>query len=374
MNTIKVLFAVLLGILGLSSGTILAQTGPNIPIASSVVVTDVTETSATIIWATDGPSNGLVHFGPDIESLHSKVFNPALVTHHAETLGDLTPNSRYMFQVQMLDAQGNVVSDDKNGGIYRFTTLAPKVRRQVLVGAVVSELGDRITINQHGTGVLVEIVLPPNIAATYAVGPQAGQLKLGARVVILGEQANSVWVVRRVVVKPSIPSLPVTGVLTHVKENTGNILSPDGISHTLTFPDESKQVAVGDLVTAFPDASGSVRGLVKASELRQRLTRFLVAISASEIKSTDDLQGQHASRLIKILDQQISLQEQIIDTVLSRAPEEAQGAISISKEEIEQYALDSLDIKASVRAKFGLEEEAPNQGQSSSNSGLPTIN
>jgi len=146
-------------------------------------------------------------------------------------------------------------------------------------------------------------------------------------------------------------------------------LSSDGALRSLTFPDESIEVAVGDLITAFPDASGNVRGLVKAVQLRERLMQFLGEIEAENWNWGDDFQAKHADRLIRILDQQISHQEEIIAKVLRRAPQDIKAAISRTKEEIEQFTLDSQDIKARVRAKFSLEVEASSKGQGSSNSG-----
>jgi len=142
VKSARFFLAGLIGFVGLSLGTTLAQTDPNDSIVSTVMVTNVSETSATITWITDGPNSGLVHFGTAIGSLRSKVFNPALVTQHTEILSDLTPSTRYLFQIQAFDSNGNGVTDDNDGNLYRFTTLTPKVNRQILAGVVVSEIGE----------------------------------------------------------------------------------------------------------------------------------------------------------------------------------------------------------------------------------------
>jgi len=359
---------VALWVLGL--GTTLALGSTDGPKISGVEVINVAQTSATIAWITDSAGASQVNFGNAIDTLRFSVFDPALTTQHSAPLTGLTPDTRYFFQVHAVDAHDKTITQYNKGKYYSFTTLTVEGVPRAFAGLVVSGPTANVTLYEQRTGELVKIILPENYALDTPGGLRAGTFKVGVRAVILGKPVNGNWVALSVLVKPLKPATPVTGVITSIKEGVVTLISPDGTAQTLTLPSNVNKVATGDLVTAFPDASGSVRGLVKAAQLRERLTQFLVNIEASENKNLeDDFQAKHADHLIKILDQQISRQEEIIANVLRRAPEEIKGAISRTKEEIEQFTLDSHHIKARIRAKFGLEEEASSKGQGSSNSG-----
>ena len=354
--------AILLSVL--SPSTIAAQSDDGGSTISAVMVNEITHSSATITWTTSQTSSGLVIFGTNRGSASSRVFNPALSVNHAEQLTGLTPDTRYFFRLQeVLVDDGGL---DSAGALYSFSTLeAPEVQR-AFVGVVTSERGDSFTLNQQGTVQVVTILLPEEVALSTSPRSGGGVFRPGARVVVLSHLVEEKWVARRLIVKPSKAAVPITGVIVAAEEGTVRLTSPDGTTRALDLSALREEVRVGDLVTILPGPSGQARGLVKAAQLRERLTNFLVDIAASEIKNGEDgFQAQHAARLIRILDQQISRQKQIIDNVLRHAPQEIKGAISETKEEIEIYTLDSQRIKVRVRAKFGLEEEAPSQGQGS---------
>jgi hypothetical protein len=78
------------------------------PVITNVVVTSITETSATISWSTNEPSNSFVDFGivagPPYSTTQS---DAASVTSHGIILNGLTPNTTYHFRVRSADAAGN---------------------------------------------------------------------------------------------------------------------------------------------------------------------------------------------------------------------------------------------------------------------------
>jgi len=72
-----------------------APAGP--PVISNVLVSSITNTSATITWTTDQASSSLVNFGTTSGYGSASPLNPTLVTSHSVTLTGLTPGRTYDF-------------------------------------------------------------------------------------------------------------------------------------------------------------------------------------------------------------------------------------------------------------------------------------
>lgn len=95
------------------------------PAISNVQISNITETSATITWNTDEPSDSTVNYGTTT-SLGSTESDGTLTTSHSVTLNGLTANTEanttYFFEVQSTDASNNEATDDNGGNYYQFTT------------------------------------------------------------------------------------------------------------------------------------------------------------------------------------------------------------------------------------------------------------
>ncbi|TSC71929.1 MAG: fibronectin, type III domain-containing protein, partial [Parcubacteria group bacterium Gr01-1014_38] len=108
-------------------GTTITDTTP--PVISTVAAGSMTNTTATITWTTNEPSDSQVEYGTTITYGSSTTLNPALVTSHSQVVSGLTANTFYHYRVKSRDAAGNLgVSAD-----FTFTTtnvtlsLAPRV-------------------------------------------------------------------------------------------------------------------------------------------------------------------------------------------------------------------------------------------------------
>ncbi len=351
-------------ILVLSPNTIAAQSANGGSTISAVTVSGITHSSATITWTTSETSSGLIIFGTNRGSPGSRVFNPALNVHHAEQLTGLTPDTRYFFRLQEGPDDDDGAADSA-GSLYSFSTLgAPEVRR-AFVGVVTSEDDDSFTLNQQGTGQVVTIFRPEDVVLSTSPRPGTGVFGPGARAVVLSQLVDGKWVARRIIVKPSQATLPITGVIVEAEEGTVTLTSPDGMTRALDLPALREQVRVGDLVTVLPDPSGKPRGLVKSARLRERLSQFLENILEKEGQGpSHDTSAQRAESLITLLDNQLARQEQIIDAVLTLAPANAQDEIREAKAKLQHFGQTSQSIKDRVKNRFGLAGEKDSSGQS----------
>jgi hypothetical protein len=79
----------------------------NPPVISSLQATNVSDRSATIIWATDQQSSSILLYGLST-SYGSAVTNSTLVTSHSITISNLTANTTYHYLAQSANATGYV--------------------------------------------------------------------------------------------------------------------------------------------------------------------------------------------------------------------------------------------------------------------------
>jgi len=91
------------------------------PIISQVAAsTDFS--NAKVTWLTSKPADSTVLYGVSQLPDHS-AYVSARVTDHSVTLGGLSANRTYYYEVVSRDQAGNVAIDDNGGSLYRFQTL-----------------------------------------------------------------------------------------------------------------------------------------------------------------------------------------------------------------------------------------------------------
>jgi uncharacterized protein (UPF0333 family) len=90
------------------------------PVITDVKVTDISETSATIIWTTDEPATSYVECGQatDAGTITGTSGNKRQVTVHRIKLEELGPAATYNYQVRSKDKHGNEATSEW----FTFTT------------------------------------------------------------------------------------------------------------------------------------------------------------------------------------------------------------------------------------------------------------
>jgi len=105
-----------------------ADTTP--PVISGVDVSNITETSASIIWTTGEPATSQIEYGKTTSYGSTTPWDEGLVTSHSISLTGLEPNTTYHFRVRSKDKAGN----EALSGDYTFATLKPATK----VGGIIS--------------------------------------------------------------------------------------------------------------------------------------------------------------------------------------------------------------------------------------------
>ena len=90
------------------------------PVISGVGASGITQTSATITWATNEPSDSLVEYGTTI-GYGSTSYNATLVTSHSINLTGLSSDTIYHYRAKSTDISGNTATSLD----YIFTTSSP---------------------------------------------------------------------------------------------------------------------------------------------------------------------------------------------------------------------------------------------------------
>ncbi len=83
------------------------STPPSGPVISSVAVSNITQTSATVSWTTNVGATTQVDYGTSSAYGSSTTLNSSLVTSHSQTLSGLTPNTVYHYRVRSKDSGNN---------------------------------------------------------------------------------------------------------------------------------------------------------------------------------------------------------------------------------------------------------------------------
>lgn len=94
------------------------------PVISSVQVSSITDSKATITWTTDEQADSLVRYGT-VTPPSSTAYASNPVTNHSITLTGLSASTTYYYEVQSTDSSGNPALDNSGGAYYSFTTAAP---------------------------------------------------------------------------------------------------------------------------------------------------------------------------------------------------------------------------------------------------------
>jgi hypothetical protein len=140
------IFLVIAGVSGIYFifGHRLAPSPP--PAIQGVTVSDITATSAVIVWTTDKPATSQAEYGSTTDYGLATALDGELVTSHRVELTGLQPDATCHFRVVSKDAGGNEATSDMN----QLTTLplppdtAPPVISQVRVAGYT---GETATIN-----------------------------------------------------------------------------------------------------------------------------------------------------------------------------------------------------------------------------------
>ncbi|MCW3136373.1 MAG: carboxypeptidase regulatory-like domain-containing protein [Canidatus Methanoxibalbensis ujae] len=113
------------------------------PIISNIMVTNITQTSATIEWKTDEPSTSLIKYGTSPGSYPYFKEDTSYTTTHSLTLTNLQPNTSYYFVVNSTDRVGNSAESSE----YSFKTKEPDTTAPVISNITVSAVtGSTATI------------------------------------------------------------------------------------------------------------------------------------------------------------------------------------------------------------------------------------
>jgi len=139
------------------------------PVISSVTATDITDTSADIIWDTDEASDSVVNYGTTTDSLNSTASVADLVTGHLVQLSGLQAETTYYYDVQSTDSSGNAATDNNGGTHYTFTTAAaPTTATAVSVDSITYATEGGKNKDKH---LLITVALMDDLGNTVSGAP-----------------------------------------------------------------------------------------------------------------------------------------------------------------------------------------------------------
>ena len=200
------------------------------------------------------------------------------------------------------EAQPEVISEPAQPEI-PATDAEESNKRRAFVGVVDGEPGATVDVIRNGTGELVTIRLEDYKLKTPGKAV-AGSFADGARVVILSQRDGDAWVAIRVMVKPQkLVNRPVVGTVVGGENGVLSIIQPDGTTSTVELPEGAQMPETGEVITLFAsdtdaDEAGrqkkgppKVKGLVKASKIRDRLEGFLQELTTDEAGVSEKVPG-----------------------------------------------------------------------------------
>ncbi len=114
------------------------------PTISGVTSSNITQSSATVSWTTNEPSNTQVEFGTTAAYGNSTPLVAALATSHSQSLTGLSPSALYHYRVLSRDGAGNLGTSAD----FTFTTAAPEDTAPPVITAIASS-------SVTGTGALI---------------------------------------------------------------------------------------------------------------------------------------------------------------------------------------------------------------------------
>ena len=115
------------------------------PVISGVYSTGVTQTGATISWATDEASDSQAAYGTTTTYGKTSALDSTLSTSHTRTLSGLTHSTKYYYKVMSRDAAGNLGED--GGGFYNFTTASSTDTTAPIISNILASGATASTVN-----------------------------------------------------------------------------------------------------------------------------------------------------------------------------------------------------------------------------------
>jgi Purple acid Phosphatase, N-terminal domain/Fibronectin type III domain len=225
---------------------------PGITFDSSTGIT-VTDTTATINWATDESATAKIYYDTTANSYAEEEENTNYNYDHAVSLESLTPETTYYFKLENTDDNSNSISDDNSGSDYIFTTEA-------------STSGD--TSGPEISEVTVADLTYNSATITWETGEEGNSLVDYGETVSYGETYGnySGTTTSHSVVVPGLNSLTKYYYRTRSNDSEGNTSTKavDNNSTPLSFTTLSGSVDAdddgeGDQLT---DVSGNVQDLI----------------------------------------------------------------------------------------------------------------
>jgi hypothetical protein len=304
------------------------------PTISGVSVSDITATSARISWTTNEPAGSLVRYGTSADSLNFSAANAAADTAHQVVLANLNPATQYFFLVESQFADGALV-DDNGGDLYRFTTLEAQRPSRAFTGELVGDPNGTVTLVLEGTGEEVSIILPRDYLLNTPGGPRAGVFQAGAGVVVLALQSGADWVAQSVLIKPVQPNVPLVGVVARLGSGSLTILDTHGRAHLLQANGLVENLQEGEVVTVFADQANRARGLVRAEEVRNRISLHLDEIADNQGEVVTEAEQRdlvvRAGGLIQGLEAHGEQQLRVLNAALQHAPQEVRDKVNAAQ-------------------------------------------
>ncbi|MCI0439757.1 MAG: fibronectin type III domain-containing protein [Chloroflexi bacterium] len=145
------------------------------PSISDVRATNVTATTATIVWETSEAGDSVVNYGASA-GLGLSASSSSLVTEHSVTLAGLSQDTRYFFLVRSTNAGGETAISNNGGVLYRFTTKGESA------APVISEVA-AIDITTTRARITWETDEPSNSAVRFGTSPMLGSSASSAALV-----------------------------------------------------------------------------------------------------------------------------------------------------------------------------------------------
>ncbi|MBI2462801.1 MAG: fibronectin type III domain-containing protein [Candidatus Spechtbacteria bacterium] len=116
------------------STTLAAGVDATAPVVSTVTISPIYSTQATVTWTTNEQSTSIVDYSTDLSFASSKQ-DTSIGTSHSVTITGLTPNTAYKARVRSVDSAENSVTDDNSSAGYPFTTTPGAVISAVSVSS-----------------------------------------------------------------------------------------------------------------------------------------------------------------------------------------------------------------------------------------------
>ncbi|MFH1460570.1 MAG: CFI-box-CTERM domain-containing protein [Candidatus Omnitrophota bacterium] len=88
------------------------------PLISSVNISNITQSSATVSWNTDEPANSQIQYGVTTSYGYQTAMNTSMVTSHSVSIANLNSDTGYHFRILSADNSNNL----RISGDYTFTT------------------------------------------------------------------------------------------------------------------------------------------------------------------------------------------------------------------------------------------------------------